>query len=125
MLSTVKDLHIALATISGTGFLIRGCWMLRGSPRLRARWVRIAPHVVDVLLLGSGVTLAVGLSISPGSAPWLAVKLGALVGYIGLGLIALRLGRTRSERAAAFFLALAVFAYIVAVALRHDPTPWG
>ena len=44
-----------------------------------------------------------------------------LVAYIGLGTVALKRGRTRAGRAAAFFAALATFAYIVSVAVTRDP----
>ena len=44
-------------------------------------------------------------------------KLGALLGYIVLGSIALKRGRTKGQRLAAFVGALALFAYIVTVAI--------
>ena len=44
-----------------------------------------------------------------------------LVAYVALGTIALKRGRSRRVRAAAFAAALATFAYIVAVAIAHDP----
>jgi uncharacterized membrane protein SirB2 len=55
---------------------------------------------------------------------WLTAKLLALLAYIVLGTIALKRGKTRPARITAFFLALAVFAYLVAVALSHQVLPW-
>ena len=46
-----------------------------------------------------------------------------LVGYIVLGTVALKRGRTRAMRIAAFVAALVVFGYIVAVAVTKSP--WG
>ena len=39
-------------------------------------------------------------------------------------LVRLHRGRTRRQRIIAWLLALAVFGYIVAVAVAHEPFPW-
>ncbi|NCF82640.1 MAG: regulator SirB, partial [Proteobacteria bacterium] len=65
--------------------------------------------------------MAIGLSISPLTHPWLAVKLLAIVVYIIIGSIALKRGRTRGQRVAALLLSLLVLIVIFAVALHHDP----
>lgn len=117
----LKHLHMTLAVLSGALFLLRGLWMLAGSPRLEQRWVRVAPHVIDTLLLASAVGLAVWSGQYPGQAPWLSAKVAALVAYIGLGTVALKRGRTRQVRALAFAGALACFGYILAVALTRNP----
>ena len=62
-------------------------------------------------------------SQSPGSQPWLAAKLCALVAYIVLGTIALKRGKTPAVRGAAFALAVLVFGYIVAVAVTKQAWP--
>lgn len=113
----LNPLHLACVALSGLGFALRGVWMLRGDPRLHARWVRIAPHIVDSALLASGIGLAYVLRFSPLAQPWLAAKLIALVIYIVLGTIALKRGRTRRSRGIAFVAALGVFAFILAAAL--------
>lgn len=117
----LKYVHVTTALVSGAGFAVRGVWMLRRSPRLQAPWVRVAPHVVDTLLLISGVTLAVGMGFSPVSQPWLASKLVLLVLYIGCGMAALRRGRSMRIRTAALLLALSCYALIVASAVAHRP----
>ena len=61
------------------------------------------------------------MPLSP-ATPWLAAKLVALLAYIGLGALALRPGRSKGARAAAWLAALAVFAYIAAVAVTRSPT---
>ena len=124
-MTIIKQIHVVLAILSGCGFALRGYWMLFAPERLRALPVRIAPHVVDTALLATGIAMAVAWRISPIDHPWLAAKLGALVVYIVLGTIALKRGRTRNLRVGALAGALAVFAYIVAVAIRHDPLPIG
>ena len=121
----IKLAHVCFALLSGAGFALRGLWMMRGSARLQAPWVRVAPHLLDTLLLASGVTLALMLRISPLAHPWLAAKLGLLLLYVGAGTVAIRRGRTRGARTLALGLALAVYALIVATALTHRPLGLG
>jgi len=98
--------------------------MLRDSPALQQRWVRIAPHTVDSVLLASAIMLAWQLGISPLSHPWLAAKIVALILYVVIGSIALKRGKTKRLRLVAWLAAQAVFLYIVSVAITHNPTPW-
>ena len=120
----VRALHIGCAVLSIAGFAARGALMLMESPILHKRFVRVAPHVVDTLLLASAAWLAWFLGQVPFVHGWITAKVLALVLYIVLGMFALRRGRTKAQRAAAFAAALASAAYIVAVALTRDPTPW-
>jgi uncharacterized membrane protein SirB2 len=116
----LKHLHVTAALLSGSFFALRGIWMLRGSPRLQQRWVRIAPHVVDTVLLASALTMVFWSGQYPFVQPWLTAKVLALVAYIGLGTVALKRGRTRPVRTIAFVAALAVFAYILHVAVTRQ-----
>ncbi len=120
----LKNLHLATLTITLVLFLLRGAWMMADSPRLQVRWVRIVPHVNDTLLLISGIALAVLIQQYPLVHGWLTAKLFALIVYIVLGTLALKRGKTKSQRVAAWFAALLVFGYMVAVALAHDPFPF-
>ena len=115
--SAIKQLHIACAALSGSLFLLRGIWMLRDSSMLQRRWVRVVPHVVDTLLLTSAILLVVFSGQYPFAQGWLTAKVLALLVYIVLGIVALRLGRSKALRGWAFIAALAVFAYIGSVAM--------
>ena len=117
----LKSVHVGCAALSIAGFATRGALMLRGSALLETRLARIAPHVVDTLLLLSAVGLAWALGVAPFVHGWVTAKVVALLAYIVLGSLALRRGRTKSVRGAAFVAALAAAAYIVSVALTHDP----
>ena len=117
----LKHLHVSFVALSGLLFLVRGIWMLRESPKLQQRWVRIVPHIVDTLLLASAIGLALWSHQYPGQMPWLTAKVMALAAYIVLGTIALKRGRTKGVRTAAFIGALASFAYIVSVAVTRNP----
>jgi uncharacterized membrane protein SirB2 len=117
----LKWVHVGAATLSIAGFVARGALMLAGSPVLEARLVRVAPHVIDTLLLASALWLAVLVGEYPFVHGWLTAKLLALVVYIALGIVALRRGRSRRVRAAALAGALATAGYIVSVAVTRDP----
>jgi uncharacterized membrane protein SirB2 len=121
---SLKHFHMGCAALSGSFFLLRGVWMMRASGMLQRRWVRVAPHVVDTLLLASAIGLAVWSHQYPGQQPWLTAKVLALLGYIVLGSVALKRGRTKTQRQAAFAAALALFAYIVSVAVTKRPFPF-
>jgi uncharacterized membrane protein SirB2 len=121
---TLKTLHLTTIAISLTLFVLRGLWMIAESPRLQARWARIVPHINDTLLLVSGISLAYILRLSPLEHGWLAAKIVALLAYIMLGTMALKRGKTRGQRIAAWIAALLVFGYIVAVAVAHNPLPF-
>lgn len=116
----LKQVHVAAVVASLAFFVLRGAWMLADSPRLKSRFVRIAPHAVDTVLLASALSLAVVVRQYPFVDAWLTAKLLGLVAYVALGTIALRRGRTRGVRAAAFAGAIACAAYIVAVAVTHS-----
>lgn len=116
-----KHLHVTCAALSGMLFLVRGAWMLQGSSMLQQRWVKIVPHVIDTLLLGSALVMVFWSAQYPFVQSWLTAKVLALIVYIVLGTIALKRGRTRPVQLAAFLGALAVFAYIVKVALTRQP----
>jgi len=121
MYEVLKWLHLTAVVASGSGFLVRAALMVAGSPRLNARFVRVAPHVVDTVLLAAAVAMAVMARLSPLAHPWLAAKIGGLLAYIVLGSVALRYGRTLRARLVALAGAAIVFAYIVGTALQRDP----
>ena len=117
----LKQIHVTAVVLSVSFFMLRGIWMLADSPRLQARFVRIAPHVIDTVLLASAVGLALVVRQYPFVDGWLTAKVLGLVAYVVLGSIALKRGRSRGVRAAAFAGALACVAYIVGVAVTHSP----
>ena len=94
--------------------------MLADSPQLQRRWVKVVPHVVDTLLLGSALVMVFWSAQYPFVQDWLTAKVLALAVYIGLGSIALKRGKSKGVRGFALLAALATFAYIVAVALTRQ-----
>ena len=100
---------------------MRGWLAIVGSELLRARWLRLAPHAVDTLLLASALALAATSGQWPFKMPWLTAKLVGLVFYIALGSVTMRFARRRGTRIAAWLAALTVLAWIVSVAVTRRP----
>ena len=120
----LKYVHTIAATLSASGFLLRGYWMLVRSDLLQHRVTRIVPHVVDAILLLAGIAMLWTLHMNPLAQEWLLAKFGGLIAYILLGMVALKRGPTRRIRAVAFAAAVAAFAYIVGVALFKSARSW-
>lgn len=107
------------------GFFVRGILMIKVSPLLQARVSRIAPHIIDTVLLVSAVVLVSRWGWMVLQQPWLITKIVALLVYIALGMIALREGRVMAVRIGAWLAAMLVFFYIVTVAMTKNPLPFG
>jgi uncharacterized membrane protein SirB2 len=118
--AALKLVHVSAVVLTGAGFALRyvlsvtRAWSATG-------WTRFAPHVVDTVLLASALALAWLGGFDPFHVPWLEAKLAGLVIYILAGTIALKRGRTRGIRAAAFSVAVLAYAYIVSVAVTKNP----
>ena len=56
--SAIRLLHTGSAALSIALFAVRGAWMMMSPERLQRRWVKIVPHVIDTVLLGSALWLA-------------------------------------------------------------------
>ncbi|MEJ2115177.1 MAG: SirB2 family protein, partial [Gammaproteobacteria bacterium] len=88
---------------------------------LQQRWIRIAPHINDTVLLLSAIALVIVTLQYPGPTTWINAKIAALLLYIILGSIALKRGKTKQIRIISGVLALLTFAYIVMVAMSKNP----
>lgn len=117
----IKYLHVACVGLSGLGFFLRGVLMLVDSPRLQHRALRIVPHVNDSLLLAAAIALAAMSGQYPFVADWVTAKVFGLIGYIILGSLALKTGRSKPVRFTCWVLALLTFVYIVSVARTRTP----
>ena len=116
----LRHLHMSCAALSITLFVLRGTSQTVGWPWRQWRWLRIAPHMVDTVLLGAAISLACWSQQYPFTQNWLSAKVVALLVYIGLGSLALRAGISRPVQRSAFMGALLTVAYIVGVALTRS-----
>ena len=119
----LKHLHITCALLTFLSFSLRGYWMLANSHLLQHKLVRILPHIIDTLLLGSAIALTVTIQQYPMQDTWLTAKLAALIVYILFGTIALKRGKTKQIRAFFLAMSLAVIGYIFWVARTHQAIP--
>lgn len=117
----LKMIHVSSVILSYSLFFLRGIWLMRDSGSLRQRWVKVLPHVIDTVLLTSAVLLAITIQQNPLQNAWLTAKVGGLLLYIGLGMVAMRFGKTRQVKIAAWIAAQCVFVYIVLVAITKSP----
>ena len=117
----LRQVHIACAILTITLFAFRGLLMLAGSSLYRVPVLRIVPIAVDTVLLTSALMLTTVIRQYPFTTGWLTMKLVLLVAYVALGSVALRPGRSRALRTAAFVAALATVAFLVTVARTHAP----
>ncbi|MGB5103745.1 MAG: SirB2 family protein [Steroidobacteraceae bacterium] len=117
----LRHLHIACAVLTIALFVLRGVLMLAESRWLQTPVLRYLPHVVDTVLLSTALMLLGIVHQYPFVHGWLTVKVVLLVVYIVLGSIAIKRGRTRQIRVAAFVAALATVGFIYTVARAHHP----
>jgi len=117
----LKYTHVTTVVITALLFLLRLRWALTAPARLQKGWIRIIPHVNDATLFFTGLGMAVLLHQYPFVNGWLTAKLTALLGYIILGTVALKRGRSRRQQVIAASLAILCFTYIVGVAITRDP----
>jgi len=122
--SLLKYLHVLTINLTFGLFMVRGYWMIINSALLSRRWVRVVPHINDTILLAAALAMTYHQGAQIFTHGWLIAKIIALVIYVVLGSIALRPGRPKIIRIMAWLFALAVFAYIVLVAVSKDPWPF-
>lgn len=113
----IKVIHISCALLTILSFSVRGIFMLLDSRLLQHRAVKILPHIIDAVLLGTGVALAVKYFSTITSHDWLLLKLIAVPVYIVLGSIALKYGKSKAARLTALLASWAVLGLIVTLAL--------
>jgi uncharacterized membrane protein SirB2 len=117
----IKYVHLVSVTLSLAGFFLRGLLLLRDSPLMRARWIKVLPHINDTILLAAALSLAVMSDQYPFVSGWVTAKVLGVIAYIILGSLALRAGSSPRTRLVCWLGAMAVFGWIVSVALTRQP----
>lgn len=124
-MTALKHIHMTLAIITILGFLLRSVWLFTNSPSsqkmLQKKWVKISPHIIDTLLLASGITLWVTWYGAVFQS-WITAKLILIVLYIVFGIITFK-ASSKGLRGIAFSLAIISFATILYLA-RTKTLPW-
>jgi len=117
----IRAVHVTAVIASGTLFLGRGALALGRWRHVMHPILRYGSMLIDTVLLAAGITLMFVIRQYPFVNGWLTAKLILLIVYIVLGMFALTHAHTQGVRATCYLLALATFAYIISVAIAHDP----
>lgn len=121
MYEAVKHIHLTAIALSVVLFLLRFVLNAMQSPMLQKKWLKILPHIVDTFLLVSAGTLCIILKQYPFVDAWVTEKLLALVMYVFMVTLALKLGRTGFMRGIGLVGALSWIAYAGMVAVSKQP----
>ncbi|MGF1690266.1 SirB2 family protein [Photobacterium kagoshimensis] len=108
MYAAAKHLHMVAIVLSVLLFTIRYCLMMANSTLNEKKFLKIAPHVVDTILLLSGVALIFITGFIPftEAGSWLTQKLSCVLAYIALGFFTLKYGKNKVFKTFAYFGAL-------------------
>ncbi|NOQ64038.1 MAG: invasion protein [Methyloprofundus sp.] len=111
----IKMIHMLFILLSVGSFVSRMMLVQFKPDLLRGKIAKIAPHVIDTILLLSGITLVLQGNWMAGETGWIMTKVVVLFAYVGFGVMAMR--SSGAKRWIAFVLALASFGYIISVAV--------
>jgi len=111
-------IHLVCLVLTIVGFVGRIVLAETQPSLLKKKRFKIVPYSIDSLFLLSGIILVVQGHWVSGEHVWLFAKLTALFGYIGFGIVALKI--RGNIRWLAFVSAISCFAYIVIVAVTKN-----
>lgn len=103
----IKLIHLIFIFSSLISFSGRMALSVFKPSLLQNKFIKIAPHVIDTLLLLSGITLVIQGNWLDGEFGWIISKLILLLGYIGFGVMAMRFNGIK--RWVAFVAAIGCF----------------
>lgn len=111
----LKHLHLLFVLLAVVSFPVRLAAAEYKPELLQEKWLKIAPHALATLLLLTGIGLVFQGNWLDGEYGWIIAKVVAMLGYIGLGVLAMHnQGQRRWQLTGGAFLCLA---YIFSAAL--------
>jgi uncharacterized membrane protein SirB2 len=111
MYTFTKHLHLTAVVLTIALFLIRYFWLIRGSDMLMKKWVKVVPHIIDTVLLGSAIALCFIVPWNPLNHPWLWQKILLVVVYIFMGFYVLKKAHSNTTRWTGFLIAMTCLAF--------------
>ncbi len=114
----IKLIHIIFIFTSFASFIGRFSLSFLKPDLLQNKVIKIAPHVIDTILLLSGFTLVVQGNWMAGEHGWIISKFILLLAYIVFGVMAMRF--KGSKRWFAFIAAISCFVYIFVIAITKQ-----
>ncbi|GFD71211.1 SirB2 family protein [Alteromonas marina] len=121
MYMMAKHLHLTAVGLSILFFIFRFVWSQLDANALSKKWMKILPHIIDTVLLGSAVWLCIILSQYPFVNAWLTFKVIGVILYIVFGLFALKKAKTTLSKWAFFIAAIGVLMATAMVAVTKQP----
>lgn len=119
MYMAFKHPHLLFVLLSVGLFFTRFVAQEMGARFVQGKLFKIAPHIVDTLLLASGISLIVIVGYPLFPLNWLSAKLILVIGYIILGVLALK-APSKAARWTSAILALVCILGIVHLALSKS-----
>ncbi|HCH02280.1 MAG TPA: invasion protein [Vibrio sp.] len=122
--TSMKHVHLLAIALSVLFLTVRYILMMMDSPLLQKKFFKVTPHIVDTVLLLSGISLIFITGFMPFTAAgaWLTEKISCVLVYIALGFVALKLGKNKVIRSVAFFGALGWLYWAAHLAMTKVPT---
>lgn len=120
MLQAAMHLHVTAVVISLALFSFRFALMMKNSDVRNQRWLKITPHVVDTILLGSAIWLLTMSSMVQVDG-WVASKVIGVILYIVSGFFALKWAKTNRSRIIGFASAVIWLMLTASVAFSKQP----
>lgn len=114
----IKNLHVFMVLLSGGLFALRGLGVLLGGRWPLALPLRWTSYAIDTTLLTAALMLLTILPWAVFANGWLAMKVGLLVVYVVLGVLAFKRERLRPLFYAA---ALLTYGWMISIARTHHP----
>lgn len=104
MYAAFKHLHMVAIALSVLLFVFRYGLVMANSSLLEKKFVKVTPHVVDTIMLLTGIALIFITGFMPftESGSWLTQKLSCVLAYFALGYFTLKHGKNKVFKTFAF-----------------------
>lgn len=119
MYTALKHSHMLLVALSVALFFTRFISRELGARFIRARFFKIAPHIIDTLLLATGIGLIAVAAYPLWPLNWLTVKIALVIAYILSGFVAMK-SAGKGRRWLAALIALLCIMAILHLALNKS-----
>jgi uncharacterized membrane protein SirB2 len=108
MYFALKHIHLLAIVLSALLLSIRYALIMAESDKVQAKFLRITPHVVDSVLILSGIGLVISMGFMPFTAgnEWFTEKVTCILAYFALAMFTLRIAKGRLIRTFAYFGAI-------------------
>lgn len=124
MYFALKNIHLLAIALSAILLSVRFALVMANSQLIDKKFIRIAPHVVDSILILSGIALIISLGFIPFTAgsEWFTQKFTCILAYFALGVFAIKMAKNKLLRFFAFFGALGWLVMAANVAMTKAPS---